>query len=91
MDNKSVAYLQIRTTSHVMKILKVIERGVEAATQTFQPRKYQAAGKQIRRSHCDGEIFEMPPGMIGTFSGYALQCTKCGHLECFGKEPTAIS
>ena len=73
-----------------MKIIKAIERGVEAAKQTFQPRKYQAAGKQIHCSHCGADSFEMPPGMIGTFSGYALQCSQCGHLECFGKEPTLI-
>ena len=74
-----------------MKVLKAIERGVEAAKQTFQPRKYQAAGKQIQCSHCGGDSFEMPRGMVGTFSGYALQCSVCGHLECFGKEPTVIS
>ncbi|HEY4417047.1 MAG TPA: hypothetical protein VGO57_15260 [Verrucomicrobiae bacterium] len=73
-----------------MEILKAIERGVAAAKQTYQPKKYQAAGRPVLCSHCTGDSFEMPPGIIGTFSGYVLQCCQCGHLECFGKEPTEI-
>jgi DNA-directed RNA polymerase subunit RPC12/RpoP len=73
-----------------MNILKAVERGIEAAKQTFDPKKYQAAGKPVRCSHCGGDVFEMPRGTIGKFSGYVLQCCHCGHLECFGKEPTEI-
>jgi hypothetical protein len=73
-----------------MKVLKAIKRGVEAAKQILEPRKYIVAEKQVRCCHCGGDTFEMPQGVIGTFSGYVLQCSHCGHPECFGKEPTVI-
>jgi hypothetical protein len=73
-----------------MDIARAIERGIEAAKQTFNPKRYQAAGKPVHCSHCGTDSFEMPSGLIGTFTGYTLQCCQCGHLECFGKEPVEI-
>jgi hypothetical protein len=79
-----------------MKVLRAIERGVEAAKQTFQPKKYQAAGKPVHCSHCGGDSFEMPPGLIGTFTGYTLQCWQRADRDKImppgiAQEPTAIT
>ena len=71
-----------------MKIANALARAVEAVRQTYWPRKYQAAGKQVRCSHCGGDSFEIPRLVI--CAGHALQCSQCGHLECFGKEPIEI-
>ncbi len=76
------------------KTLKALERGlkagVKAAREPILPPKYEAAGKRVVCSHCGADTFESPEGLIGTFSGWTLQCSQCGHLECFGKEPREI-
>lgn len=73
-----------------MNVLKAIERGVEAAKQASQPRRFQAGGKPIVCSHCGAENFEIPTRIGTTFTGFALQCFQCSHLVYFGKEPTAL-
>jgi len=63
-----------------MSILKAVERGVKAAKQTFEPRKYQAAGKPVHCSQCGGDIFEISRRPGTSFTGFALECSNCSHL-----------
>jgi len=77
------------------KTLKALERGIRAGVKAVSDpsgihKKYEAAGKRIVCSHCGADDFESPAGTVGLFSGYVLQCSRCGHLECFGREPVVV-
>jgi excinuclease UvrABC ATPase subunit len=71
-----------------MNFAQAFEKGVAAATNTFEPKRFSANGKQIVCSHCANEIFTLWRGM--SLAGFAIECSKCNRLEFFGKEPLEI-
>ena len=70
--------------------------------KAFGPDRYQAAGKQIRCTHCKGETFQAQEALLNTTgatfvkldwlnkSGTALICENCGLIQWFGKRPDTL-
>ncbi len=72
--------------------IKAIKRGIKAAVEHPQPRKFQAAGKTVVCSHCGGR--DWVPYSLGKwvaegllYQPYGLECSACGHIQFFAKEP----
>jgi hypothetical protein len=87
---------RISILPYMNKTLKALQRGIKAGVMAASepppaPQKYEAAGKRILCSHCGADDFESPPGLVVVFSKYVLQCSQCGHLECFGKQPVVVT
>ena len=63
------------------------------------PAGYQAAGEQVRCTHCQGTLFQAREILLNTAgasllnldwlnkSGTALVCENCGLIQWFGKQP----
>lgn len=72
------------------KTIKSLKRAVKVAKEAAAKpipiaNRYQVAGRRVRCSHCDGELFEETAfeWMVGRT---ALVCVNCGHLEVFARE-----
>jgi ribosomal protein S27E len=77
------------------KTLKSLRRGIKAGIKAAaepinSQRKYKAAGKRVRCTHCGGEIFESAPPLPGMLSWPTIQCVSCSHLESFGREDALV-
>jgi len=74
----------------VNAVRRAVKAGLKAASGVPSPEKFRAGGKTIICTHCGSDDFE-PYGPLGaTFGGYALECSKCSHIEYFGKRPKEV-
>jgi hypothetical protein len=72
------------------KTLRAIRRGVKAALENPKPHHFQTVSQPVVCSLCGGDSFERY-GVAGfTYAGYGLECSRCGHLEYFAKQPTEL-
>ena len=68
-----------------------------AVKETLRPRQFEAGGKRVVCSQYGTDGFQWHgDGTLGTrykilaIEGYALRCSRCSHLELFGKRPEEL-
>ena len=82
---------------------RALKAGVKGFAKAFEPARYQAAGVQIRCTHCKGELFQEKEALLNTTSatlfhldwldksGTALLCEDCGLIQWYAKKPERLS
>lgn len=81
---------------------RALKAGATGFAKAFEPARYQAAGAQVRCTHCQGELFREQEALLNTAgatlvnldwlnkSGTALSCENCGLIQWFVKKPERI-
>jgi hypothetical protein len=81
------------------KFGKAFAAAAKGLASEFGPSRYSAAGKEIRCSHCNGDLFTAHEALLNTTgasligldwlnkSGTALLCEECGLIQWFGRKP----
>jgi predicted nucleic-acid-binding Zn-ribbon protein len=81
---------------------RALKAGAKGFAKAFGPARYQAAGMQIRCTHCKGETFQAQEALLNTTgatlvnldwlnkSGTALICENCGLIQWYAKRPDSL-
>jgi hypothetical protein len=84
-------YLQGQLMSKTVNaVRRAVKAGIKAASGAPSALKYQAGGKTVVCSHCSGDGFHRYGPLGATFGGYGLECSRCSHIEYFGKRPQEV-
>jgi hypothetical protein len=83
-------------------LARALEAGAKGFAKAFEPAHYEAAGVQIRCTHCKGEMFREQEALLNTTnatlvrldwldkSGTALLCENCGLIQWYAKKPERL-
>lgn len=81
---------------------KALKDGLRAAMEGPDGRRYAAAGRLVRCTHCGGETFHAREAMLNTpgmtllnvdwanTSGTALVCARCSLIQWFVRAPDRV-
>lgn len=76
-----------------------LKAGIKGFAKTYGPTRYEAGGKQVRCTHCQGDLFQEQEALLNTSgaslvnldwlnkSGTALVCENCGLIQWYAKRP----